>query len=134
MQGSGSILALFVGTDANGLLNGSPISIPSQAGSIEVPTGTRGVEHFAVLGVADGSSWISVGPVLRSIPSAHIFVRVGSNSGIADGLSPQTAFATLEAAVTQASNQGMGNLWVSGGTYQLDTLVVPRGVRMYGGF
>ena len=66
-----------------------------------------------------------------------IRVDAANASGTEDGLSWETAFASLQAGVDAATATGDGEVWVAAGTYTATTdtvLVMKRRVRIFGGF
>lgn len=70
-------------------------------------------------------------------PSVFRRVRPGEPSGIPDGLSWETAFVTIQAAVDAVAAVGDGEVWVAAGTYTgagAYVVMMKSWVHIYGGF
>ncbi|MEZ6005520.1 MAG: hypothetical protein R3F33_15195, partial [Planctomycetota bacterium] len=131
--GSPPPLALFLGTDPLTLTQGSPLGISAASGSQTIGSLSNGTEYHMVLGAQVNGSWQAMGPTLRVRPGVPVYVQAGADPNVADGSSPQTAFADLATAIG-AAQAGSGNVYVGAGTYAGVAVQVPAGVRLYGGF
>lgn len=77
-------------------------------------------------------------------PQEIIYVNAASTAAIPDGLSWETAFndigQALELAYDTAESLGKCQLWIAGGTYYIyrnsadDTVLLKKGIELYGGF
>ncbi len=80
------------------------------------------------------SSYVGAAFPVRLPPPSVLRVRAGANPAVADGLSWNTAFATVEAAVAAADS--CTEIWIRDGVWLLpaEGLQIERKIALYGGF
>ena len=127
-------VALFVGPDANTVLDGPPIPVDPGDRSATVPGLSTDTVYFAALGLDDGAGgWNSSGPTLRCRTGTPILVSSDADPDLADGQTPSTAWTTIQEGVAAAALLGGANVWVSGDFIAAE-ITVPADVDLYGGF
>lgn len=68
-------------------------------------------------------------------PPTRLYVNASQTARPGDGLSWNTAFSTLEAALNHPCSQKLAEIWVAAGLYKPGlTLSMKNGVAIYGGF
>jgi len=126
--------ALFVGTDESTLFSSIPVAVDPVGEDLVVPALLPDTEYFAGIGVDSGSGFERSGPVLRVRTGVPIYVDPFADPGLADGLTPQTAYADPFSAVLAAFALGGGNLWMRAAEFTDVALPLFEGVNLYGGF
>lgn len=126
--------ALFVGTDPSTVLDEPPIPVDTDDRSATVPGLTPNTIYFAALGLDDGAGgWSRSGPTLRGRTGAPVLVSSEADPSVADGLTPATAWATIEDGIAAAAQLSGANVWISG-DFLAAEITVPADVDLYGGF
>ncbi len=127
---------LFVGTDEQTLLSGSPFEMPDTSGDTVEDGLAQNQTHFVALAsrTTAGSSWRMVGEALEVRTGAPVYVDPNADPTTADGLTPQTAFPTPISAILTALSQGGGSVFFLEGDYIDVALPVFDGVHLFGGF
>ncbi|QDV08196.1 hypothetical protein Poly30_37320 [Planctomycetes bacterium Poly30] len=126
--------ALFVGTDPDTLLDEAPRPIDPVDLQATVSGLAEDTTYFTRLAFDDGAGgWDAAGPRLMTRTGTPVLVLSGADATIADGLTPATAWPSIEEGIAAASLGGGGNVWVSG-DFQTAEITVPASVDLYGGF
>ena len=136
LPGAGFEAALFQSTSAVSVYGGAPVAT-GLSGTSTTRTGLpNGVIQFFGIGVGPigSGTYTPSGAVLRVLPAAPIYVDAAANPVVADGMSPATAFPSLDLALELAANSGGGNVWVKDGTYTGTQLLLTGNVHLCGGF
>jgi len=128
--------AVFVDTDEQALLSGSPVAQPMTSGSLVVDGLAKNQTHFVALANRQQgtSDWILAGRALTVRTAEPVYVDPNADPAVADGLEPETAFADPFLAILTALSQGGGNVWLLGGDYFNVAVPVFDGVHLFGGF
>ncbi len=136
LAGKGIEYALFVATDKAKVYAAPPRSVVGAGGVTEVSGLMTGVDYWFGLGarVRSASAYQPVGVVLHARTSPVIYVDAASQSSAPDGKTPATAFAKIELGLATAGFAGGGNVWVRAGNYTLDSVGIPDGTALAGGF
>lgn len=135
LPGSGLEAALFQGDSRSVVFDAAPIAAQLSGDHLLLGGLENGRDLYLGLGIraVGAAEYRQAGVVLHSRPGVPIYVDAGANPSHADGLSPATAFADLQAGIDAAHARGGGNLWLRSGSY-LQAVQVPPGVDLYGGF
>lgn len=95
---------------------------------------TDGAPLFLVVRAVDGDGNLDANPIeLLATPGRVVYVDAAAEGPTHDGASPDTAYLTINEGVFDAFFGGGGNVWIAAGDYA-ETLQIPGGVALYGGF
>lgn len=138
---AGFELALFWASTEAGVYAGAPAVAPIM-GTATLVTGLPAISDIYIgLGIrstspgpAAGTGYTPVGSVWRARTGPRIYLDPAADPAIADGTTPQTAFASPVSAFLTAFAQGGGNVWAQGGTFDVTSVPLLGGVHVYGGF
>jgi hypothetical protein len=150
VAGDASVLLEWIAKDANGndlpvavfsdvhvgtVYSGAPIAVDPAGSSLVVPNLANDVNHYFGLAIDDGGgTFTPTGAVLRARPNPPIYVKLGADPNIADGLTPDTAFPDPLFAIFTAASFAHANVWISGADYADQSLPLFPGIDVYGGF
>lgn len=133
-SGSNVAVALFRSTNPATVFQGAPFTSGTGPGSAVVTGLSNGTTYSFGIALDQGGNYTPVGGVWSVRPGAPIRVDASSNASNPDGLSPATAFRTLNAGIAAAVQAGGGNVWVAEGTYTNVASSFPSDVSIHGGF
>lgn len=135
LDGSAVAVALFQAPDPDLLFAGAPVAVGVGGGSTTLAGLTNGAKlYFGLALDLGGGQHRPVGAALWARPNAPIYVLAGADPGVADGLSPATAFPDPISGILTALSLGGGNVWVGAGDYLDLALPLYSRVDLYGGF
>lgn len=129
-------LALFVASSAADVYAGPPQQIGLAGDHLELSGLPDASEWWLGLGLraVGASAWSPSGALLRARAQAPLFVRLGADPLIADGLTPETAYPDPASALLWTLVLGGGNVWIAEGDYEQQSLPLFPSTCIYGGF
>lgn len=125
--------AVFVGSNEGTLFDGPPALIDPPGSSAVVAGLAPNATWFVGLAVDTAGGWEPAGPVLTARTAEVVYVDPAAPPG-GDGTTPGTALDTLTLGVLTAFANGGGNVWAAEGSFEEETISVPAGVDVFGGF
>ncbi len=136
LPGTGFEAALFQGTSAGNVYAAAPVQGPMASASAIVTGLPNGSDVFFGLGIraAGATAWTPVGSVVRTRPGMVLYVDAAASGAGANGLTPATAFPSLQDALLVAGAANGGNVWVRAGTYAAGPYALGPNVHCAGGF
>lgn len=138
LPGSGFEAALFAASSPDTVFSGAPLP-DALSGDFALVAGLA-PDDDAYLGLGvratppTGEPYAPAGGVVRVNTGAPLFVDPTADPGVADGLSPETAFPDLLTGLLTAGGNGGGSVLVRAAIYSVGSLPLLDGVDVYGGF